>query len=80
MPVAGDMIIDGNGYIWALLPRGHGLLVYDPAGTPEDISDDRYLRLQVEDTEGHVMNNLFSMLRTWKEISGLEPIGTGSLL
>lgn len=61
VPVAGDMIIDANGLIWVLLPRGHGLLIYDPAGTPEVISDDRYLRLQVEDTEGYVMNNLFSI-------------------
>ncbi|MCK7533492.1 MAG: hypothetical protein MZV63_21895 [Marinilabiliales bacterium] len=61
VPVAGDMIIDRNGFIWVLLPRGYGLLVYDPAGTPGTTSDDRYLRLQVEDTEGHVMNNLFSI-------------------
>jgi hypothetical protein len=37
------------------------LLVYDPAGTPEVISDDRWVKLQVEDTEGYVMNNLFSI-------------------
>jgi hypothetical protein len=61
VPVAGDMIIDRQGYIWVILPRGYGLLVYDPAGTPEITSDDRYISLQVEDTEGHVMNNLFSI-------------------
>lgn len=61
VPVAGDMVIDRNGYIWVILPRGYGLLVYDPAGTPGILSDDRYLRLQVTDTEGHVMNNLFSV-------------------
>jgi hypothetical protein len=61
VPVVGDMIIDRNQYIWVTLPRGYGLLVYDPAGTPEVISDDRYLRLQVQDAEGHVMNNIFSL-------------------
>lgn len=61
VPVAGDMIIDRQGYIWVILPRGYGLLVYDPAGTPAITSDDRYTSLQVEDTEGHVMNNLFSI-------------------
>ncbi len=61
VPVAGDMITDRSGYFWVILPRGYGLLVYDPAGTPEMTSDDRYLRLQVEDSEGHVMNNLFSI-------------------
>ncbi len=61
VPVVGDMLINGNDHIWVLLPRGHGLLVYDLAGTPENISDDRYVRLQVEDAEGHVMNNVFSI-------------------
>lgn len=61
VPVVGDMIIDRNGYIWALLPRGYGLLVYDPSGTPDNTSDDRYLMMQVEDADGHVMNNLFSI-------------------
>lgn len=57
----GDMVIDRNEYIWVVLPRGNGLLVYDPAGTPASTSDDRYIRLQVQDTEGHTMNNLFSI-------------------
>jgi len=61
VPVVGDMLIASNGFIWALLPRGYGLLVYDPAGTPDKVSDDRYLMMQVEDSEGHVMNNLFSV-------------------
>ena len=57
----GDMIIDRNQYIWVVLPRGNGLLVYDPSGTPANTTDDRYVRLQVQDTEGHTMNNLFSI-------------------
>ncbi len=61
VPVTGDMVIDRNGFIWVILPRGYGLLVYDPAGTPATLTDDRYLRLQVTDTEDHVMNNLFSI-------------------
>ncbi|MFZ2287447.1 MAG: T9SS type A sorting domain-containing protein [Bacteroidales bacterium] len=61
VPVAGDMITDRNGYIWVILPRGYGLLVYDPAGTPANTTDDRHVRLQVEDTEGQVVNNLFSI-------------------
>lgn len=63
VPVVGDIVIDDNGYIWTLLPRGHGMLVYDPGKTPGDITDDRYLRFQVEDAEGHVMTNLFSAAR-----------------
>jgi len=61
VPVVGDLLITRNDHVWALLPRGHGLLVYDLAGTPENTSDDRFVRLQVEDSEGHVMNNVFSI-------------------
>lgn len=61
VPVVGDMIISQNGYIWAILPRGHGLLVYDPGETPASVQDDRYLVWQVEDTDGHVLSNLFSL-------------------
>jgi hypothetical protein len=61
VPVVGDMLIASNGFIWAVLPRGYGILVYDPSGTPDNVSDDRYLSMQVEDTDGHVMNNLFSI-------------------
>lgn len=63
VPVVGDIVIDDNGFIWTLLPRGHGMLVYDPGNTPGDITDDRYTRLQVEDADGHVMTNLFSAAR-----------------
>ncbi|MCU0458270.1 MAG: T9SS type A sorting domain-containing protein [Bacteroidales bacterium] len=57
----GDMVIDRNQFIWVILPRGNGLLVYDPGGTPANTSDDRYTRLQVQDTEGRTLNNLFSI-------------------
>jgi hypothetical protein len=47
--------------------------VYDPAGTPENVSDDRYVRLQVEDSEGHVMNNVFSIT---EDLDGNIWVGT----
>ncbi len=58
---AGDIVIDRNQYIWMVLPRGSGLLVYDPAGTPAITTDDRWINLHVQDTEGHTMNNIFSI-------------------
>lgn len=58
---AADIVIDRNQYIWMVLPRGSGLLVYDPAGTPAITTDDRWINLQVQDTEGHTMNNIFSI-------------------
>ena len=60
VPVVGDMVIGSNGFIWATLPRGYGILVYDPNNTPADISDDRYVQLQVE-ADGYVMNNIYSI-------------------
>lgn len=69
----GDIIIDRNQYIWVVLPRGNGLLVYDPAGTPANTSDDRYIMLQLQDTEGHTMNNLYSIVQ---DLDGNIWIGT----
>jgi len=60
-PVAGEMVIAQNGFIWITLPSGHGLLVYDPAGTPANIDDDKYEILQVEDASGTVMNQIYSI-------------------
>ena len=73
VPVVGDMLVAKNNFIWVILPRGYGLLVYDPANTPEDLADDRYLRLQVEDTEGQVMSNIFSIA---EDIDGNIWVGT----
>lgn len=60
-PVTGDMVIDENGFLWITLPKGYGVLVYDPAGTPDNTSDDRYTILQVEDASGTVLNNIYSV-------------------
>ena len=37
-----DVEVTGDGYVWVVLPRGKGVLVYDPAGTPESPQDDRW--------------------------------------
>jgi len=59
-PVAGEMVIAQNGFIWVSLPSGHGVLVYDPAGTTDN-SDDKYEILQVEDASGNVFNQIYSI-------------------
>ncbi len=74
-PVAGDMLIASNGFIWVVLPRGYGLLVYDPANTPDITGDDRYITLQVEDADGNVMNDIYSIA---EDLSGNIWVGTGS--
>jgi hypothetical protein len=60
-PVAGEMVIAQNGFIWITLPSGHGVLVYDPAGTPGNTDDDKYEILQVEDASGTVLNQIYSI-------------------
>lgn len=46
-----------NGYVWAVIPRGGGVLVYDPAGTPEDVSDDDW-RVLTKENAGLASNNV----------------------
>jgi hypothetical protein len=72
-PVAGDMVVAQNGFIWVTLPRGYGVLVYDPAGTPDNIDDDNYSILQVEDASGTVLNQIFSIA---KDLDGNIWLGT----
>jgi len=73
VPTIGDMLIGSNGFIWVVLPRGHGLLVYDPSGTPENTDDDNYITLQVEDSEGTVMTNIYSIA---EDLEGNIWVGT----
>jgi hypothetical protein len=73
VPVVGDLLIDSNGFLWAVLPRGNGLLVYDPADTPDNIDDDNYLTLQVEDGEGNVLNDIYSIA---EDLDGNIWVGT----
>lgn len=49
-----------NGYIWAVIPRGGGVLVYDPAGTPGDISDDDW-RVLTKESVGLPTNNIICL-------------------
>lgn len=49
---AGQLLAGRNGYIWVILPRGQGLLVYDTNGTPSDTSDDDWRVLTSDLEEG----------------------------
>ena len=35
----GDVLAARNGYLWCIMPRGQGLLVYDTNNTPGDTQD-----------------------------------------
>jgi len=73
VPTVGEMLIGSNGFIWVTLPRGNGLLVYDPANTPDDTGDDKHISVQVEDSEGAVLTNIYSIA---EDLDGNIWIGT----
>jgi ligand-binding sensor domain-containing protein len=53
----GDIEVTRDGYVWAVLPRGNGVLVYDPAGTPEDPADDNWTILTKTPGQGGLPSN-----------------------
>lgn len=53
----GDVMATRQGYIWAILPRGNGLLVFDHNGTLDDQSDDQYRVLTNQPGNGGLPNN-----------------------
>lgn len=63
-----------NGYVWAVIPRGGGVLVYDPAGTPDDVSDDDW-RVLTKENAGLVSNNVLCLE---EDLDGEIWIGTES--
>lgn len=52
-----DILPARQGFIWAVLPRGEGILVFDHNGTLDDISDDRYRVLNNQPGTGGLPTN-----------------------
>ena len=52
-----DVEVTGDGFVWVVLPRGKGVLVYDPAGTPGGPQDDRWTILTATPGEGGLPSN-----------------------
>lgn len=59
-PIAGDLIIDRNGFKWIILPGGYGLYIFDDNKTPEIKSDDRAKVIQVRDDK-KIASNVYSI-------------------
>lgn len=53
----GDVEVTRDGYVWVVLPRGKGILVYDPAGTPEVTNDDNWVILTTAAGKGGLPSN-----------------------
>ena len=52
-----DVEVTRDGYVWAVLPRGNGVLVYDPAGTPGNPNDDNWTILTTTPGRGGLPSN-----------------------
>ena len=72
-PVTGDNISTENGQMWIILPAGHGLFIIDYNNTPDVFSDDRTRKLTVMDSDGKIINNVFSAA---EDLDGNIWIGT----
>jgi hypothetical protein len=55
--IVSDVLAAQNGYVWMVVPRGHGLLVFNPNGTLDDSSDDDFRFLTNVSGQGGLPNN-----------------------
>lgn len=52
-----DIIITKDNIKWVILRRGDGIFVFDDNGTPDDLSDDRYRKLNIRNENGEIISN-----------------------
>jgi len=69
----GDIIITERGDKWIVLPRGNGLFVLDDNDTPEAFGDDRSKKMIVEDPDGDIIQNIYSLA---EDLEGNIWVGT----
>lgn len=72
-PTIGDLIITAIGQKWIILPRGHGLFVFDDNNTPDVFNDDKYKKLLVQDLENQVVTFVYSVA---EDLDGNIWVGT----
>lgn len=72
----GDVLAARNGYIWCIMPRNQGLLVYDTNQTPGDTSDDDWRLLTDSENQGALpSDDIFSIE---EDLDGEIWIGTSA--
>jgi hypothetical protein len=72
-PTIGDIIITKTGQKWIVLPRGYGLFILDDNSTPDVFSDDRYMKMLVQDIENQPISFVYSIA---EDLDGNIWIGT----
>ncbi|TFH19600.1 MAG: hypothetical protein E4H10_17640, partial [Bacteroidia bacterium] len=55
--ILGDILVSQAGHIWVIVPRGNGLFAMDNNLSVDDVSDDVYRKVSVEDRFGKVITN-----------------------
>ena len=65
-----------DGYIWVLLPRGGGIMVYDTNETPANTSDDDWRFLNTNENYGGLPSNYVYCIE--EDLDGEIWLGTGS--
>lgn len=60
-PVLSDILASANGTKWILMPSVPGLLAIDDNDTPDNFTDDRYRMSDIRESDGRVINSVFSM-------------------
>lgn len=72
-PTIGDIIITRTGRKWIVLPRGHGLFVYDDNETLTNFGDDTYRKVLVRDSDDNVLSNVYCVA---EDLDGNIWVGT----
>jgi len=72
-PTIGDIIITRTGKKWIVLPRGHGIFVFDDKNTLSAFDDDTYRKMTVVDTEDNIIPFIYC---TTEDLEGNIWVGT----
>jgi hypothetical protein len=72
-PTIGDIIITRTGKKWIVLPRGHGLFVFDDNKTLTNFGDDSYRKIIVRDSDDNVLSNVYCVA---EDLDGNIWVGT----
>jgi ligand-binding sensor domain-containing protein len=72
-PSIGDLIITTLGQKWIILPRGYGLFLLDDNKTPDIFTDDKSMKILVQDTENQPISLIYSIA---EDLDGNIWVGT----
>ena len=73
--IVGDLIIDSYNQKWIIMPRGHGIIVYNDNNTIDNVSDDNFKKLNNVIGNGNLpSNDIFCLAQ---DLDGEIWVGTG---